>query len=133
LSDAGLHFLGAVPEDKLLRAVRLDEVQIAMEADFKFGSRVQLDQVCLQAAIVCAGVLLFVACTCCVGGVDVGICVRGGILRSACSQHSRDSLAITGSAAPVPQDPVTSTLLQCWLMPHAQVLLHPTLPDGHRA
>lgn len=44
LSDAGLHFLGAVPEDKLLRAVRLDEVQIAMEADFKFGSRVQLDQ-----------------------------------------------------------------------------------------
>jgi hypothetical protein len=48
LGDAGLHFLGAVPEDKLLRAVRLDEVQIAMEAEFKFGSRVQLDQVCLQ-------------------------------------------------------------------------------------
>lgn len=45
LADAGLHFLGAVPEDKLLRAVRLDEVQIAMDADLKFGSKVQLDQV----------------------------------------------------------------------------------------
>lgn len=45
LADAGLHFLGAVPEDKLLRAVRLDEVQIAMEAELKFGSGVQLDQV----------------------------------------------------------------------------------------
>lgn len=44
LSDAGLHFLGAVPEDKLLRAVRLDEVQIAMDAELKFGSKVQLDQ-----------------------------------------------------------------------------------------
>lgn len=46
LQDAGLHFLGAVPEDKLLRAVRLDEVLTALEADFTFGSKVQLDQVC---------------------------------------------------------------------------------------
>jgi len=44
--DEGLHFLGAVPEDKLLRSVRLDEVQTALDAEFSFGSRVQLDQVC---------------------------------------------------------------------------------------
>lgn len=45
--DEGLHFLGAVPEDKLLRSVRLDEVQTALDAEFSFGSRVQLDQVCV--------------------------------------------------------------------------------------
>jgi hypothetical protein len=38
--------LGAIPEDKLLRAVRLDEVQTALNAEFMFGSKVQLDQVC---------------------------------------------------------------------------------------
>jgi hypothetical protein len=46
LNDAGLPFLGAIPEDKLLRAVRLDEVQTALNAEFNFGSKVQLDQVC---------------------------------------------------------------------------------------
>jgi hypothetical protein len=45
MNDAGLPFLGAIPEDKLLRAVRLDEVQTALNAEFNFGSKVQLDQV----------------------------------------------------------------------------------------
>jgi hypothetical protein len=47
MQDAGLHFLGAVPEDKLLRAVRLDEVMTALDAQYTFGSKVQLDQVCV--------------------------------------------------------------------------------------
>lgn len=42
--------LGAVPEDKLLRAVRLDEVQTALDAEFSFGSKVQLDQVRAMSA-----------------------------------------------------------------------------------
>lgn len=46
LHDEGIHLLGTIPEDKLLRAVRLDEVQTALDAEFSFGSRVQLDQVC---------------------------------------------------------------------------------------
>mgnify|MGYP001810241812 FL=1 len=45
MQDADLHFLGAVPEDKLLRAVRLDEVMTALDAQYTFGSKVQLDQV----------------------------------------------------------------------------------------
>lgn len=45
MQDADLHFLGADPEDKLLRAVRLDEVMTALDAQYTFGSKVQLDQV----------------------------------------------------------------------------------------
>lgn len=44
LGEAGLRFLGAFPEDKLLRSVRLDEVQQALGAELMFGSKVQLDQ-----------------------------------------------------------------------------------------
>eukprot|EP00878_Enallax_costatus_P009319 GHUV01009739.1.p1 GENE.GHUV01009739.1~~GHUV01009739.1.p1 ORF type:complete len:586 (+),score=159.89 GHUV01009739.1:322-2079(+) len=43
-SEAGIPFLGAFPEDKLLRGVRLDELLPALNAEFMFGSKVQLDQ-----------------------------------------------------------------------------------------
>ena len=45
LQSEGIALLGAIPEDQLLRAVRLDEVQTALDAEFSFGSKVQLDQV----------------------------------------------------------------------------------------
>ncbi len=37
--------MGAFPEDKLLRGVRLDEVLPALNAQYMFGSKVSLDQV----------------------------------------------------------------------------------------
>ncbi|KAF8061400.1 pta [Scenedesmus sp. PABB004] len=43
-ADAGLPLLGALPEDRLLRGVRLDEVLPALPAEFQFGRKVQLDQ-----------------------------------------------------------------------------------------
>jgi hypothetical protein len=41
---AGLTFAGAIPEDPLLNAVRLDEVQAALDAEVILGSNIQLDQ-----------------------------------------------------------------------------------------
>jgi hypothetical protein len=49
--------LGAFPEDPMLRAVRLDEVLPALEAQLMFGSNVTLDQVrcelCVCARYLC--------------------------------------------------------------------------------
>jgi hypothetical protein len=45
LEEVGLPFLGAFPEDKLLRGVRLDEVLPALDAEMMYGHKEQLDQV----------------------------------------------------------------------------------------
>jgi hypothetical protein len=45
LQEEGLSVLGAFPEDAMLRAVRLDELLPALEAQQMFGSNVTLDQV----------------------------------------------------------------------------------------
>jgi hypothetical protein len=50
LQEDGLSFLGAFPEDAMLRAVRLDEVLPALEAQLMFGSNVALDQVRLAGS-----------------------------------------------------------------------------------
>eukprot|EP00775_Hariotina_reticulata_P002839 gene2839-3132_t len=44
LDEVGLPFLGAFPEDKLLRGVRLDEVLPALGAELMYGYKEQLDQ-----------------------------------------------------------------------------------------
>ncbi|KAF6251911.1 phosphate acetyltransferase [Scenedesmus sp. NREL 46B-D3] len=44
LQEDGLNFLGAFPEDAMLRAVRVDEVLPALEAQLMLGSNVTLDQ-----------------------------------------------------------------------------------------
>ena len=45
LASLGLPFLGSIPEDRLLRSVRLDEVQQALDASMLLGNKTQLDQV----------------------------------------------------------------------------------------
>jgi len=44
-NESKLPLLGAIPEDAILRSVRLDEVQKALAAELLFASKLQLDQV----------------------------------------------------------------------------------------
>ena len=44
-SESKMPLLGAIPEDAILRSVRLDEVQKALDAELLFASKLQLDQV----------------------------------------------------------------------------------------
>lgn len=71
LAEEQVPFLGAFPEDKLLRAVRLDEVLPALNAEYMYGSSVQLDQVRSRKEV-----LLFN------GSVRVLLCVTVALLHA---------------------------------------------------